>query len=628
MAVVTPLRLPQSYAFYTNNESGMGKLSYPKSAQKLAEDAVQAAVAAGVDFPKKLDALGNGTVTALIVVHSGRGAEQLAISIRKKHIWSHKWFMPNPLQVRPGLFASTYLTVPEDCRMGVCAHELGHLAFQWEDFYDPNGNDDGVTWSGSGAWDLMAAGSWNGGGDRPAHPAGLHKSQHGWITVDTVSTTTAGVKIKPHTATSGSVLRIVSPSFTPSQMLLLDNRVQAGFDDKLPGRGLLVWRVDIDRPMTAPSRPALQLVQADGRGDLDLPPGVIVNQGDAGDPFPGSTMQTAVSDVGTVSTSFHDHRSGVTLSNIAIDLLTGDVTLDIAVSSVPGPASAPGSPTAHALGGMGQDDVATALAPQAASLVEGLNRTLGQRSVSPSELGPLVAAVSPTLLDLERRAMADPSGKAYGQPTKTPPVASRATRKKSTSPKRKKSGADSTEAHGPLAVAVAEAGRKGFDSWLWLRYKATFGVTWDAQGTFLGKYTLEPRGSLNYLYRTDPSDPFRFTRKNGEVIQPGAMITDAGSVPRVAWLVPDIDPWTYINAYVVHDWQFLTHHCDPATARSFEDANLTLAEGIYTLMVSGEATSDWRKVEVVFRAVSSFVGRGVWDRAWTPAECAVALPTT
>jgi transposase len=32
-----------------------------------------------------------------------------------------------------------YLTFPEDCKMGVCAHELGHLAFQWEDFYDPNG---------------------------------------------------------------------------------------------------------------------------------------------------------------------------------------------------------------------------------------------------------------------------------------------------------------------------------------------------------------------------------------------------------------------------------------------------------------------------------------------------------
>jgi len=182
------LRLPHDYAFYTNNESGMGKLSYPKSAQKMAEDAVQAAIAAGVDFPKELDALGNGTVTALVIVHSGRGAEQLAASIRKKNIWSHKWFVPNPVQVRPGLFASTYLTVPEDCRMGVCAHELGHLAFQWEDFYDPNGNDDGITWSGSGAWDLMAAGSWNGGGDRPAHPAGLHKSQHGWITVDTITT--------------------------------------------------------------------------------------------------------------------------------------------------------------------------------------------------------------------------------------------------------------------------------------------------------------------------------------------------------------------------------------------------------------------------------------------------------
>ena len=41
---------------------------------------------------------------------------------------------------------------------------------------------------------------------------------------------------------------------------------------------------------------------------------------------------------------------------------------------------------------------------------------------------------------------------------------------------------------------------------------------------------------------------------------------------------------------------------------------------------AGAQTYNWRNVEIVFRAVSSFVGRRVWERGWAQAECAVALP--
>ena len=42
------------------------------------------------------------------------------------------------------LSATIYLTVPNDCKVEVCAHELRHLAFEWQDFYDPNYNNDGT----------------------------------------------------------------------------------------------------------------------------------------------------------------------------------------------------------------------------------------------------------------------------------------------------------------------------------------------------------------------------------------------------------------------------------------------------------------------------------------------------
>ena len=121
-----------------------GFAAYPRNAQRMAEDAVAEALASGVPFPADLDALDEHAVTGLVVVHAGPGGETFQPVPGKAHIWSHKWNLRTPAAVGGDLSATTYLTVPEDCRMGVCAHELGHLAFQWEDFYDPNGGKDGV----------------------------------------------------------------------------------------------------------------------------------------------------------------------------------------------------------------------------------------------------------------------------------------------------------------------------------------------------------------------------------------------------------------------------------------------------------------------------------------------------
>ena len=104
-------------------------------------------------------------------------------------------------------------------------------------------------------------------------------------------------------------------------------------------------------------------------------------------------------------------------------------------------------------------------------------------------------------------------------------------------------------------------------------------------------------------------------------------MTDAGSTPPIAWLIPDLDPLTYLKAYLLHDWEFMMHHCRPHESRTFEEANHTLAEGVFTLMMTEESIDpDWRKVALVHAGVSSFVGRRVWDKVWSAPECVVALP--
>ena len=59
------------------------------------------------------------------------------------NIWSHKADLQKAVKVNPRPIANNYLTIPEDAKMGVCAHELEHLLFQWDDFYDPNYDEDG-----------------------------------------------------------------------------------------------------------------------------------------------------------------------------------------------------------------------------------------------------------------------------------------------------------------------------------------------------------------------------------------------------------------------------------------------------------------------------------------------------
>lgn len=138
------------------------------------------------------------------------------------------------------------------------------------------------------------------------------------------------------------------------------------------------------------------------------------------------------------------------------------------------------------------------------------------------------------------------------------------------------------------------------------------GFSWQNQGTFIGWPHLEWRAPRRYVFSQEPQQPFCFRRSTGETITPQAMDTDAGSMPRVVWSIPGLSPWDYLPAYMIHDWDFKAHH-DGLTQRTFEQVNLTLAEGIYTLMKTGIAESDWVRIEIIYRAVSSPMSRSIWD---------------
>lgn len=278
-AVVGPFRMPQTLAWYSNGNFGIGRPSGIPRARDMALHAFQAANPSVNFAPYDND--GNGFVDAFIVVHAGSGGEQ---SGNSGHVWSHKWTMASE-QSTDGTKVFGYLTIPEDARIGVCAHELGHLVCGFPDLYDIDSTSEGI-----GNWCLMAGGSWNAGGDVPAHPSAWCKVNQGWATVTNV--TTSGPITISDVRTSHQVYRLWKDGGGGSEYFLLENRQQGGYDANLPGDGLLIWH--IDESMTSNSDEnhyKVALMQADGLRNLET----STNRGDSGDPYPGSRSNTSFS---------------------------------------------------------------------------------------------------------------------------------------------------------------------------------------------------------------------------------------------------------------------------------------------------------------------------------------------
>lgn len=190
--------------------------------------------------------------------------------------------------------------------IGVTAHELGH-SLQLPDEYDIDGSSNGI-----GNWGLMGNGIWNscaGGysGNCPSHPTAWDKWYLNWlIPAQIIETQTVNI---PDVTTNPTVYQLrdnpngVDWSFEVmpglGEYFLVENRQRTGYNAGLPGSGLLIWHIwegasaSNSADQNEAGRRLIALRDADGLNHLDSK----TNNGDAGDPFPGTSNNVVFDDV-------------------------------------------------------------------------------------------------------------------------------------------------------------------------------------------------------------------------------------------------------------------------------------------------------------------------------------------
>ncbi|MFH1681349.1 MAG: M6 family metalloprotease domain-containing protein [Candidatus Eisenbacteria bacterium] len=297
------------FGFDVSNEAFAAE-PYPANVWGIVREAVVLADGAGVDFslfdsdgPDGMPSSGDddGIVDALIVIHAGAGAERVFDPyLGPSQIWSHKSDLNDPAilglmgpTILDGVRIGPYNMDPEIGQTGVYAHEFGHL-LGLPDLYRTYAENGTATQESTvGVYCLMDAGSLlpyrpSGSapaGDSPAHINPFFKQWLGWLEpegYEAGSSFAGPVAIRlDEVERGGTVVRLLSnpggidwdgKGAGSGEYFLLENRRRVGFDEHLPGSGLLIWHVSERRPANESSdysKRLLGVVETDGApGDL------------------------------------------------------------------------------------------------------------------------------------------------------------------------------------------------------------------------------------------------------------------------------------------------------------------------------------------------------------------------
>lgn len=283
------------------------------------------------------------------------------------HLWSHRFFLTGTSYsthstevvngqtvhvkvsdyiLESGLGGESGCDTTQIMPIGTVAHETGH-GFGLPDLYDLDGTSEGL-----GEWSLMGSGNYT----NPSSPSRMDAwslGELGWVTVAPLPNAgTYSFGAAPLSDTTyfvpvlgsnprGEYFLLENRQASQSDTALIHYHCQVWFDTGSPppcGGGLLIYHIDstqiaqhgfdVDNRVNTGSVHGVAVVQADGLGNLDVdpnsatchfqlpPPTGCSNRGDAGDLYPGTTGNVALT---PTSTPAAVRNLGAGLANFSID---------------------------------------------------------------------------------------------------------------------------------------------------------------------------------------------------------------------------------------------------------------------------------------------------------------------
>lgn len=318
--VVGPVLLPDSLKYYSKNIS---KNTDGKNADMVLKACSIASQIDGVNFAD-YDNDNDGKLDFVYVIHAGYGENDSYVDT---FLWASSWNMP--AAVRSGrtslptnASASQYTfqgktidafaysaelnyfntiarptpgysdSLPLRSGIGVVCHEFGHV-LGLPDYYDTRLSTNFNLCLTPGNWDVMDVGMYNSEGYIPPAYSPHERWWLGWGT-PTLLNDTAEITLPANDSVAYYITKTGASALatTPDTIYYLANRQLTGWNQGLPGHGMLIWRVvynssswSNNTPNNTANQPRYLHMAADTTYTYNSRTGL---QGDSGDPFPGT----------------------------------------------------------------------------------------------------------------------------------------------------------------------------------------------------------------------------------------------------------------------------------------------------------------------------------------------------
>ena len=322
--VVGPVTVSQNMSYYGANDSE----GNDKAPEKMVNEACQL-VNSEVDF-SDYDWDGDGEVENIYVTYAGYGEASGAAA---NTIWPHQYYLSAAsLSLKlDGVKIDTYACGSELYGtsgstidgIGTMCHEYSHC-LGLPDFYD-------IDYSGGHGmfdWDIMDQGSYNGDGYCPAGYTAYERWFSGWLEPVELNSSRnvngmKAIEDEPEAY-------IIYNDGNRNEYYMLANHQQKGWNKAEAGKGMLILRVDYSKsdwenngPNDDPNHQRMTIIPADNKFNYRTSDGEKRYYANAGDLWPGSTNNTALTDTSTPkATLYNANTDGKYLMHKPIEDIT------------------------------------------------------------------------------------------------------------------------------------------------------------------------------------------------------------------------------------------------------------------------------------------------------------------